>query len=235
MAARRALLLEPYSDDPTTLGKQYTTLDDLAAQMSAADRAGFQIAVHAIGDRANRIALEAIERVGNLKRPRIEHTQLVHPQDWPKFGRLGVIASMQPVHCVQDLRWLRDRIGEGRLRGAYAWKSLKRNGAVLAFGSDVPVETADPFVGIQAAVTRRSDRGEVLTPDERLTVEEAIRAYTIDAAYAGFEERHKGSLEPGKWADFIVLSQDPTSIPPSDIRKTTVLLTVVGGREVYRE
>jgi predicted amidohydrolase YtcJ len=237
MAARRALLLEPYTDDPAARGVQHTSLEELARQMSEAHDAGFQVAVHAIGDKANRLALDAIEKcVPAEGRPRIEHAQLVDPADWERFGRLGVIASMQPVHCVQDMRWAARRLGEKRLRGAFAWNSLKRAGAKLAFGSDSPVESPDPIWGIHAAVTRQTRNGHPpggWLPLERVTVEEAIHSYTLGAAHAGFEESVKGSLEPGKLADFVVLSGDLTAVEPSEILGTQVVLTVVGGTEVY--
>jgi hypothetical protein len=237
MASRRALLLEPYSDDPATRGEKFMSFDDLVERIKEAHHAGFQVAVHAIGDGANRMALDAFQKVSSLMspnqtprwRPRIEHAQMIHPEDLPRFSQLGVIASMQPVHCVQDQRWIRQRIGEKRFRGAYAWKTLLQSGCVLAFGSDTPVESPDPFLGIHAAVTRQG-----WMPDECLSAEQALRAYTLGAAYAGFEEKTKGSLEPGKVADFVVLSQDILTVPHNAIPKTQVLLTVVNGREVFK-
>lgn len=238
MATRRAWLLDPYSDDPSTRGEKFMSFDDLVERIKEAHHAGYQVAVHAIGDGANRMALDAFEKVSSLMspnetprwRPRIEHAQMIHPVDVPRFSRLGIVASMQPLHCIQDQRWLRQRIGEGRFRGTYAWKSLLQTGCVLAFGSDAPVGSPDPFLGIHAAVTRGG-----WTPEECLTVEQALRAYTIGAAYAGFEENIKGTLEIGKVADFVVLSQDILRVPHEAIPKTQVLLTVVGGREVYRK
>jgi hypothetical protein len=191
------------------------------------------------------MTLDAIEKVSSTLsptaaaqwRPRIEHAQLIHPDDLRRFSQLRVIASMQPVHCIHDMRWIKQRVGERRFVGAYAWRTLLHSGCVVAFGSDTPVESPDPLLGIYAAVTRQNEQGEPpggWRPEETLTVEEAIRAYTLDAAYAGFEEHLKGSLEPGKVADFVVLSEDLTKIASPQILKVQVLLTVVQGKEVFQ-
>jgi predicted amidohydrolase YtcJ len=196
--------------------------------------------VHAIGDRANRWVLDAIETVNAVESPpsggrplrhRIEHVQLLDPADLPRFARLGVVASMQPIHCPQD-RDIADRYWGRRARYGYAWRSLLESGAHLAFGSDAPVETLDVMAGIYAAVTRKrreEPHQESWYPEESLTAEEAIRAYTIGPAYASGEEEIKGLLAPGRLADFVVLSRDPLEAPPDELPEITVEMTVVGG------
>ncbi|HVY61511.1 MAG TPA: amidohydrolase family protein, partial [Planctomycetota bacterium] len=192
----------------------------------------------------NRETLDAYEEVARQYAPRgldalrarVEHAQLLSPQDIPRFGRLGVIASMQPTHATSDMRWAERRVGVERLRGAYAWASLLRSGARLAFGSDFPVESPEPLAGIYAAALREDAHGEPAggwIPSERLTREEAVRAFTAGAAYAAFEEQVKGTIAPGKRADLVVLSRDVLTCDPNEILTTRVEMTIVGGEVVY--
>ena len=205
------------------------------------DRAGFQINFHAIGDRANRVALDVFEAVAKAnpprdRRDRVEHAQVLAPEDLPRFAQLKVIASMQPSHETSDMRWAGARIGLERSKGAYAWASLLKSGAHLAFGTDYDVEPINPMRGLYACVTRELPDGGPpggWEPQEKISLDDCIRAYTYGSAYAQFEEGKKGELKAGEYADFIVLSNDLTKIPPQQYIKTTVLLTVVGGRTVY--
>jgi len=253
MGSRGAWLLEPYTDRPTTsdgeprVGLNVTGPEEIARMVELAFENGWQVCTHAIGDRANREVLDAyqgvLEGTGRGEGPphehrfRIEHAQLLHADDIERFDELGVIASMQPRHCATDQRWVEERIGPARARGAYAWASLLRSGAVLAFGSDFPVEPANPFLGFHAAVTRQQPTGEPeggWQPDEMVTRAEALRAFTIGAAYAEFAEDERGSIEPGKLADFVVIDRDVMTIPAGEILETRVLRTVVGGRTAYQ-
>lgn len=247
MGSRGAWLLAPYEDRPIGEdGKAYTGLAVSAPEVihEIAEHAlehGYQVCTHAIGDRGNRETLDAYERALRASpaqdhRFRVEHAQLLAPGDIPRFAALGVIASMQPTHCTSDMRWVEARVGKERARGAYAWRSLLSAGARLAGGSDFPVERHNPFLGFHAAVTRQNAAGEPAggwMPDERLTREEALRLFTIDAAYASFEESVKGSLEVGKYADFIVIDRDVMTCAPNDILGTRVLRTIVGGETVF--
>jgi predicted amidohydrolase YtcJ len=195
------------------------------------------VCVHAIGDRANREVLDAFEAAGAKEaRFRIEHAQCISPADIPRFSKLGVIASMQPTHCTSDMRWAEDRVGKERVKGCYAWRSLLAAGARLAGGSDFPVESENPLLGFIAAVTRQDLDGRPeggWKPDQRLTREEALRLFTIDAAYAAFEENVRGTLAPGKYADFVILSGDLMAVPDRDLPKLRVVRTVIGGETVY--
>jgi len=241
MSSRTAAMLEPYSDDPSTSGILTNDPEKLTAMAIQRDKAGFQLAFHAIGDRANRIALDVFEAVAKAngprdRRDRIEHAQVVAPMDFTRFAQLHVIASMQPSHQTTDMRWAEDRIGRERIIGAYAWATMQKNGVRLAFGTDYPVEPISPFRGLYACVTReRPDGGPKngWEPQEKILLEDCIRAYTSGAAYAEFEEGKKGELEPGEYADFVILSNDLTKVPPAQFTKTRVLRTVVGGRTVY--
>jgi len=242
MGSRTAAMLEPYSDDPSTSGILTNDPVKLREMAIARDKAGFQLAFHAIGDRANRIALDVFEAVAKAngprdRRDRIEHAQLVAPQDFVRFAKLNVIASMQPSHQTTDMRWAEDRVGRERIKGAYAWATMQKNSVRLAFGTDYPVEPISPFRGLYACVTRERAEGGPKNgwePQEKISLEDCIRAYTSGAAYAQFEEGKKGELKAGEYADFIILSNDLTKIPPAQYTKTQVLRTVVGGRTVFQ-
>jgi len=251
LGSRTAALLAPYADDPGNTGlPQYemAQLDALARERSAA---GFQLGFHAIGDRAVRMALDAFAslpapkgegRKGGMDpsemvgpRHRIEHLQVIAPEDVLRLHALGVIASVQPNHLLTDMRWAEARLGSGRARYSYLWASLLRHGVPLAFGTDYPVESISPFPGLYAAITRQSlDQRQTYYPAERLSREQALHAYTLGSAMAEFSETQKGSLAPGKLADFVVLSQDLRTVAPIAIPHTTVLMTIVGGVVRYR-
>ena len=206
------------------------------------DKAGFQLAFHAIGDRANRICLDVFQAVAKAngprdRRDRIEHAQVVAPMDFQRFAELKVIASMQPSHQTTDMRWAEDRIGSERIKGAYAWNTMLKNGVRLAFGTDYNVEPISPFRGLYACVTRERPEGgprKGWEAQEKISLEDCIRAYTSGSAYAQFEEGKKGELKLGEYADFLILSDDLTKIPPSQYTKVRVLRTVVGGRTVHQ-
>ena len=241
LGSHTALMLEAYSDAPADLGLQVTPTADLLRWSIGADAAGLQLMVHAIGDRANQVQLDIFEQVARTnpardRRHRIEHAQHLDPNDIPRFGRLGVIPSMQPYHAIDDGRWATRVIGYERAKGAYAFQSLLATGARLAFGSDWFVAPPAPLEGIYAAVTRRTLDGanpNGWVPDQKITVEEALRAYTLNGAWASFEEGQKGSLERGKLADFVLLDRDITRVPVDSLRDARVMITVVGGRIVY--
>jgi predicted amidohydrolase YtcJ len=243
MGSRTAAMLEPYSDDPSTSGILTNDPEQLTAMAIQRDKAGFQLAFHAIGDRANRIALDVFEAVAKAngrrdRRDRIEHAQVVAPMDFARFAELHVTASMQPSHQTTDMRWAEDRIGRERILGAYAWATMLKNKVPLAFGTDYNVEPISPFRGLYACVTReRPDGGPKngWEPQEKISLDDCIRAYTSGSAYAQFEEGKKGELKPGEYADFIILSNDLTKAPPAQFTKTRVLRTLVGGRTVYQE
>jgi predicted amidohydrolase YtcJ len=234
-------MLAPYSDDPATSGILTNDPDKLRAMAIERDKAGFQLNFHAIGDRANRVALDVFEAVAKAngprdRRDRVEHAQVLAPEDMPRFAQLKVIASMQPSHETSDMRWAGQRLGLDRSKGAYAWASLLKSGARLAFGTDYPVEPINPLRGLYACVTRELPDGGPAggwQPQEKISLDDCIRAYTSGGAYAQFEEGKKGELKAGEYADFIVLSDDLTKIPPPQYTKVTVLRTVVGGRTVY--
>ena len=242
LGSRTAAMLEPYSDDPSTTGIYTYDPDKLRAMAIERDKAGFQLNFHAIGDRANRIALDVFEAVAKAngrrdRRDRIEHAQVVAPMDFQRFAQLKVIASMQPAHQTTDMRWAEDRIGSERIKGAYAWNTMQKNGVRLAFGTDYPVEPISPFRGLYACVTRERPEGGPRNgwePQEKISLADCIRAYTSGSAYAQFEEGKKGELKLGEYADFVVLSDDLTKVPPSQFTKVAVLRTVVGGRTVYQ-
>jgi predicted amidohydrolase YtcJ len=241
LGSRTAAMLAPYSDDPSTSGIMIMDPEKLRQMAIERDRAGFQIAFHAIGDRANRVALDVFEAVAKAngprdRRDRIEHAQVVAPEDLPRFASLKVIASMQPSHQTTDMRWAEQRVGPERIKGAYAWATLQKAGVHLAFGTDYPVEPVSTMRGLYACVTRELPEGGPAggwQPQEKISLDDCIRAYTSGSAYAQFEEGDKGELKRGEYADFIVLSNDLTRISPADYAKTKVLRTVVGGRTVY--
>lgn len=242
LGARSAYLKSPYADAPQTSGLMQHPIEMIQPLVIQADKQGFQVGIHAIGDMANKLVLDFYETAqkmngNNNLRHRIEHAQILDPKDIPRFGSLGIVASMQPYHCVEDMPWVEKRIGRSRSRYAYAWHSLKQNGTVLAFGSDWPVVPYNPFLGIYAAVTRSDTTGYPTggwIHEERLTVEDAIEAYTLGSAYAEHMEKEKGSLESGKLADIIVLNKNLLEVESHEILKTKVLTTIVGGKIVYQ-
>jgi hypothetical protein len=245
LGSRTAAMLEPFADDHSTRGLPQYTEAQLDSLVTAADRAGLQVILHAIGDAANRQALDAFERVARrnpprARRHRIEHAQVLDRRDIPRFRQLGVIASMQPTHATSDMRWAETRIGRERaVEGAYAWRTLLDSGAVVIFGTDFAVEPMAPVEGIYSAVTRQSREEPGVPPggwlpEQRLTRAEAIRLYTAASAYGEWEEARKGTLRPGMLADFVVWSADLLTIPDAEILKAEPTMTVVGGRTVYR-
>ncbi len=242
LGSRTAWFFEPYNDDPSTSGiPRAEVLTTMKAAVADADKHGLQVMIHAIGDRSNATILDIYESVIREDGPRdrrfrIEHSQHLRPQDIPRFAKLGVVASMQPVHLTDDGRWAIDRLGSERLKGAYAFRSLLDSGAHLAFGTDWSVAPLNPLFGIQAAVTRRTTDGKNPNgwfPEQKITVDEAVRCYTLGSAYAEFQEDVKGTLSEGKLADLIVLSDDIFTINPAKIGEAKVLMTVVDGRVVY--
>jgi predicted amidohydrolase YtcJ len=234
-------MFEPFTDAPNDRGFFVNTSEQLYAWTSGADKAGLHVIVHAIGDRAIRTQLDIYERVerengGRDRRFRIEHAQHIAPSDMSRFAALGVIASMQPYHAIDDGRWAEKVIGHERGKGTYAFRSLLDRGARLAFGSDWFVAPPIPLEGIYAAVTRRTLDGANPNgwfPEQKITVEEALRAYTSGGAYASYDENNKGVLAPGKLADLVMLDRDITRIPPETIPQSRVMMTVVGGRIVH--
>ena len=243
LGSHTAAMLAPFTDAPHDTGLLVTPPESLYAWTAAADRAGLQVMVHAIGDRAIRLQLDIYQRVARENGPRdrrfrIEHAQHLAPSDVPRFGAQGVIASMQPYHAIDDGRWADRVIGAGRAKTTYAFRSLLDTHAVLAFGSDWEVAPATPLEGIYAAVTRRTLDGshpDGWVPAQKITVEEALRAYTTAAAYAQFQEKEKGVLASGRLADFVLIDRDLTRIPPESLREARVLMTVVGGRIVFQQ
>ena len=238
-----AAMLEPFANAPDNRGILLYDPEQLKKMVVDRDAAGFQIALHAIGDRANRVALDAFEAALKINKRRnarhkIEHAQFVHRNDFARFKELDVIASMQPCHLLADMRWAPTILGPEREYEGYAIGTMRKAGARLAFGTDYPVEHINPLRGLYAAVTREFEDGGPeggWLPEEKVSLEEAIRAYTLGSAFAEFEERRKGTLSPGKFADLIILSQDITNVSPSELLRTDVLLTMVGGKIVYRK
>ena len=243
LGSRTAWFFDPYTDDPRNRGLPRPMMSPpsrMEAAVRGATAAGIQTAVHAIGDRAISEMLDIYAREGGahpqIYRFRIEHAQHMRPEDFKRLGQLGIVASMQPYHAIDDGRWAEKRIGHERARSGYAWRSMLDAGAPLAFGTDWPVAPLNPLLGIYAAVTRATLDGkhpEGWFPDQRLTVDEALRAYTQGSAYAAFAERDKGTLAPGKLADVIVLSDDLLKVAPENIRNVTVVTAIVGGHVVY--
>jgi hypothetical protein len=241
LGSRTAAMLAPYSDDASSSGIMTMEPEKLRALAIERDRAGFQLNFHAIGDRANRVALDVFEAVARAngprdRRDRIEHAQVVAASDFPRFARLQVIASMQPSHQTSDMRWAEQRVGPERVKGAYAWASMEKFGIRLAFGTDYDVEPITPFRGLYACVTRELPEGGPQggwQPQEKISLDDCIRAYTSGSAYGEFMEGKKGELKAGEFADFIVLSKDLSQVEPSEYAGTKVLRTVVGGRTVY--
>ncbi len=241
LGSRGAALLEPYSDDPSNTGLMILSRDQIEHVAREAKAHGFQVATHAIGDRANRAVLEAYGAVlgsANTLRFRIEHAQVVAPADFELFRKFSIIASVQATHATSDMRWAESRLGPERVKGAYAWQRFLHLGVPVANGSDTPVESPNPMPGFYAAITRQDSNGhpeDGWFPDQRMTREEALRSWTLGGAYAAFEENSKGSLAVGKLADFVMLSADIMRIPSREILKTRVTMTVLGGQVVYQE
>jgi predicted amidohydrolase YtcJ len=241
LGSRTAAMLAPYSDEASTSGILRVDPELLRQMAIARDAAGFQIAFHAIGDRANRIALDTFAAIREAngardRRDRVEHAQIIALDDLPRFAALGVIASMQPCHLLDDERWAESRIGGERVKGGYAWNSLEKSGAHLAFGTDYPVESVNPLRGLYACATRELPSGGPTggwQPQEKLPIETCIREYTAGAAYAEFEESRKGKLVPGMFADIAVFPADITRLAPRDLINAKVALTIAGGKVVY--
>jgi predicted amidohydrolase YtcJ len=242
LGSHGAWLLEPYEDLPTSTGLNTTPIEDIKETARIAIENGFQLCTHAIGDRANREILNIYEEAFKAHpdkkdlRWRVEHAQHLDPADIARFGRLGVIASMQTVHCTSDGPWVLTRLGPKRAEeGAYVWRKLMDTGAVIADGTDAPVEAVDFVPGFYASVTRRMKDGKLFYPEQKMTREEALRCYTLNGAYAAFEENIKGSLVPGKLADVTVFSKDIMTCPEDDILSAEVLYTIVGGKILYKK
>jgi predicted amidohydrolase YtcJ len=240
LGSRGAWLLEPYSDKPESTGLETTPIAEIEATARLAIDNGYQLCVHAIGDRGNREVLDLFERTFKANpskkdlRWRIEHAQHLSAQDIPRFGRLGVIASMQGVHCTSDAPYVIERLGAKRAQeGAYVWQKLMKSGATIANGTDAPVEDVDPIASYYASVSRKLKDGSVFYPDQRMTRMEALKSYTINGAYAAFEDTNRGSVKPGKYADITVLSKDILKVPEDQIPSAKVVYTIVGGRIRY--
>jgi predicted amidohydrolase YtcJ len=237
LGSRGAWLLEPYADKPGDTGRNTTPVPEIQETAKLALQHGYQLCVHAIGDRANRETLNIFEAAFKANpdkkdlRWRIEHAQHLHPDDIPRFGRLGVIASMQGIHCTSDAPYVIDRLGPKRAEeGAYVWQKLMKSGAVVTNGTDAPVEDVSPIASYYATVTRKTKDGSAFFGEQRMNRLEALKSYTINGAFAAFEEDSRGSLKVGKYADMVVLSQDILSIPEDQIPSTEVRYTIVGGK-----
>ncbi|MDZ7772116.1 MAG: amidohydrolase [Balneolaceae bacterium] len=241
LGSRGAALLEPYSDDPGNRGLLFHSQEEVNGMVMKVASAGWQMNVHAIGDRANRVILNAFEAARDSLgeqglRHRVEHAQIVHPDDIPRFEELNIVASMQPTHATSDMNMAEDRIGADRMEGAYAWQTFLDQGTVIAAGSDFPVEHVNPFYGLYSAVTRMDHQGNPeggWYPSEAMSRLQAFRAFTLDAAWAAHQEEVLGTLEEGKWADFILVDRDYFEVPASEIWQTEVLQTWVAGEKVY--
>lgn len=241
LGSRGAALLEPYSDDPGNTGLLFHSQQEMNEMVLKTMSEGYQTNVHAIGDAANRQVLNAFENAKDSLgeqglRNRIEHAQIVSPEDIPRFKKLNIIASMQPTHATSDMNMAEDRVGPERIKGGYAWQTFLDQGTVVASGSDFPVEHVDPFYGLYSAVTRQDHEGnpeDGWYSSESMTREQAFRSFTLDAAYAAHQEEVLGSLEPGKWADFVIVDRDFFEVPAIEIWQTNVLETWVAGKQVY--
>ncbi len=241
LGSRGAAMLEPYSDDPGNTGLTMLTPEQVERVAREAAARGFQVNTHAIGDRANRLVLHAYGAVlggTNDRRFRIEHAQVVAPEDFELFAKYSVAPSMQATHATSDMRWAEKRLGSQRVKGAYAWRRFLSLGLQVPNGSDFPVEEPNPLLGFYAAVTRQDRAGnppDGWFPDQRMTREEALKSWTLSGAWAAFEENEKGSLAPGKLADFVMLSADIMRVPPREIPRARVTMTVLGGEVVHSE
>ena len=242
LGSRGAAMLKPYTDDPHNHGLLFMSPGTMVSKIEKAFARGYQVNIHAIGDAANREVLDSFAAAykahpdAKAFRNRVEHAQIVSLKDIPRFVPLNLIASMQPTHATSDMNMAEDRVGHQRIEGAYAWRRFLKQGTVVAFGSDFPVESPNPFFGLHAAVTRQDHQNQPpggWYPNQKLSLVEALRAFTLSAAYAGHAEKTQGSLEPGKYADFILVDRDIFTINPQDIWKTKVLGTWVGGKQVY--
>jgi predicted amidohydrolase YtcJ len=240
LGSRGAWLKQPYSDKPDTGGLQFHSDAEMLSLADQAASRGFQIATHAIGDAANAQIIGVYEQMsrkyGRDRRWRIEHFQIADPADIPRLAPAAIIASMQPTHQTSDRLMAEKRLGPDRLSGAYAWQSVLKSGARLAFGTDFPVESPNPFPGLAAGISRQDmschpPGGWI--PSERLTLEQSLDAYTRGAAYAGFAEDRMGALEPGKWADFVIVDRDPTKVDAEGLARTQVLETWIGGKKMW--
>jgi predicted amidohydrolase YtcJ len=241
LGSRGAWLLEPYSDKPDSTGLNTTSVDSIRETARLAIASGYQLCVHAIGDRANRETLNIFEEAFKANpdkkdlRWRVEHAQHLSAADIPRFGQLGVIASMQGVHCTSDAPYVPARLGEARAaEGAYVWQKLMKTGAIVSNGTDAPVEDVNPIAGYYATVSRKAKDGKVFYPDQRMNRTEALKSYTWNGAYAAFEEGSRGSLKAGKYADIVVLSKDILTIPEDEIPSVHVVYTIVGGKTQYQ-
>jgi predicted amidohydrolase YtcJ len=242
LGSHGAWLLEPYTSLPTSTGLNTEPVEAMKETARIAMENGFQLATHAIGDRGNRETLDIYEEAFKAHpdkkdlRWRIEHSQHLHPQDIPRFGKLGIIAAMQGIHCTSDGPWVYKRLGEKRAaEGAYVWRKLMDSGAIISNGTDVPVENINPIACFYATVTRKMKDGNVFFGDQKMTREEALRSYTVNGAYVGFEEDIKGSLVKGKLADITVLSKDIMTVPDDEILDAEALYTIVGGKILYKK
>lgn len=243
LGSRGAALIAPYSDEPKSHGLLFRNGAAMAGLMEKAMKRGYQVNVHAIGDAGNRQVLDAYQRLvketGSVgQRHRMEHAQVVALDDIRRFKTIGIVPSMQPTHATSDMNMAEQRVGPQRIKGAYAWRTFLKQGSRIPCGSDFPVESSNPFFGIHAAVTRQDAAGKPAGgwyANQAMTLQEAFRCFTLDAAYAGHQEKTQGSLEKGKWADFIVIDRDLFAMPPADIHKTGVLQTWVGGRQVFEK
>jgi predicted amidohydrolase YtcJ len=240
LGSRGAWLKKPYADKPDTTGLQFHSDAEYMALANTAAAAGFQVATHAIGDAADAQVITAYEQLAKAypgdRRWRIEHFQIVDPADIPRLKGAGIVASMQPTHQTSDRLMAEARLGPDRLKGAYAWQSVEKLGIPLAFGSDFPVESPNPFPGLSAGISREDINGQPpggWMPAERLSFAQALGAFTRGAAYAGFAEQKIGALEPGKWADFILIDRDPTAVDAQELARTQVLETWVAGKKVW--
>jgi predicted amidohydrolase YtcJ len=237
-----ALMFGPFNDNSNTSGLSMMPYEEFENMVLTADKFGFQIGVHSIGDKGNNWTINAYEKALNVNgrrdsRHRDEHTQTLQRADIPRFSQLGIIASMQPTHCISDKKFCEKRIGEERSKGAYAWKSLIDAGAMLAFGTDYQVEPLNPMEGLYAAVTRKDrlgEEGEGWNPQEKISMEEAIFYYTVGSAYSQFMEDRKGVIKPGFLADIVITSRDLLTIPENEIMKTKIDYTITGGKVVYK-
>ena len=243
LGSRGAWLLEPYSDKPDSTGLATTPVESMRTQAQTALEAGYQVCIHAIGDRANREVLNIYEEAfkkngknGKDLRWRVEHAQHINGADIPRFGQLGVIAAMQGIHCTSDAPWVEPRLGAKRAEeGAYVWQKLMKSGAVVTNGTDAPVEDVDPIASYYASVTRKTAKGDVFYGDQKMSRIEALKSYTINNAFAAFEENEKGTLSVGKLTDVTVLTKDITTVPDDQIKTAKVAYTIVGGKIVFKQ